>query len=245
MPRRPRHAPDTLLVLVRHGITPTTGKELPEGGPGPSLTEHGLVQADQAGHHIASWRKHWPPLHALYTSPMRRARETAGALAKVLDLEVEEVPDLADCNVGDWAGQELKQLAKKPEWATVVQHPSGFSFPGGEPLAAMAARVVAAARGLAGKHPGQTVIAVSHADPIKAVLADALGMHLDMFQRIMVAPASVSVISYSQAGARVLEANWAPGPLVPAPSMQAPPVPAHPMKGQTLQAGRSGDGAGA
>ena len=140
---------------------------------------------------------------------MRRARETAGAIAKVLDLEVAEIGELADCDAGDWAGQELKQLAKKPEWATVVHHPSTFSFPGGEPLAAMAARVVGAARKLAGGHPGQTVVAVSHADPIKAVLADALGMHLDMFQRVMVSPASVSVISYSEAGSRVLEANWA------------------------------------
>lgn len=223
MPRREKYAP-TLVVLVRHGLTPTTGKEMPEAGPGPSLTEPGLRQAEQAGNCIAAWRPHWPPLRAIYSSPLCRTRETAGAIAKLLHLEVVEMADLVDCEAGDWAGQELKALAKKPEWPTVLHHPSGFCFPGGEPLAAMAARAVAAARRLAGTHSGETVVAVSHADPIKAILADALGMHLDMFQRVMVSPASVHVVSYSQAGACVLGTNWSAPPPSPPPS-RPPPSP--------------------
>ena len=215
MPRRPKPASPTILALVRHGLTPTTGKQMPERGPGPSLSEDGIAQAEQAALHIAAWRAQWPAIAALYSSPLRRTRETAGLLAKYLDREVVEVPELADCDAGDWAGQELKHLAKRPEWATVVHHPSDFCFPGGEALAGMASRVVGAAKRLAGAHPGATVVAVSHADPIKAVLADALGMHLDMFQRVLVSPASVSVISYSASGAQVLEANWT-GPPPPA-----------------------------
>jgi broad specificity phosphatase PhoE len=167
-----------------------------------------MEEAEQAALHLAAWRALWPPLEAIYSSPLRRARETASVLAKVLDVQVEEIGDLADTDAGEWAGQELKQLAKRPEWATVMHHPSGFCFPGGEALVAMAARAVATARAIAAKHPGKVAVAVSHADPIKAVLADALGMHLDMFQRVMVAPASVSVVCYSPTGPRVLEANW-------------------------------------
>ena len=213
MPRRPKPAPPTLLVLVRHGLTPTTGKELPERGLGPSLTEEGLSQAEQAALHIVARRQHWPPIAGIYSSPLQRTRETAAVVAKALNLEVREMAELVDCDAGDWAGQELKQLAKNPEWATVVHHPSDFCFPGGEALSAMAARTVGAAKKLAGMHKGATVIAVSHADPIKAVLADALGMHLDMFQRVLVSPASVSVVSYSPDGTCVVEANWTGAPV--------------------------------
>lgn len=208
MPRRQKPSPETLLVLVRHGSTPTTGKEMPEAPPGPPLSDLGMEEAEQAGLHLAAWRSLWPPLETIYTSPLRRARETADILAKVLDLRVEEMAGLVDTDAGDWAGQNLKQLAKKPEWATVVHNPSGFCFPGGEALSAMAARATCAARTIASRHQGKVAVAVSHADPIKAVLADALGMHLDMFQRVMVAPASVSIVGYSPAGPRVLEANW-------------------------------------
>lgn len=208
MAGRQKPSPGSLVVLVRHGSTPTTGKEMPEAPPGPPLSEAGVEEAEQAARHLEAWRALWPPLEAIYTSPLRRARETASILAKVLELPVEEMGDLVDTDAGDWAGQDLKRLAKKPEWATVLHNPSSFCFPGGEPLAAMAARSVAAVRAIATKHQGKAAVAVSHADPIKAVLADALGMHLDMFQRVMVSPASVSVVSYSPAGPSVLEANW-------------------------------------
>jgi probable phosphoglycerate mutase len=112
-----------------------------------------------------------------------------------------------DCDAGDWAGAPLADLAKKPEWATVIHNPSGFRFPGGESIPEMYARVVGTVRAVAARHPGQTVIVVSHADPIKAVLADAMGVHLDLFQRVDVSPASVSAVSYGEPFPTVMLVN--------------------------------------
>lgn len=197
---------------MRHGPTPTTGTELPEPGLGPSLSEEGRDQADQAGQHIAERRPSLPPLVALYSSPLQRARETAAILGKVLDLSPTEVPGLADTDTGEWAGTPLKQLARKPEWPAVLHFPSGFRFPGGESVTGMYTRVVTTVKGLVEAHCGQAFVVVSHADPIKAVLAEALGLHLDLFQRVVVSPASVSVVSYSGAGPSVLLTNWTRAP---------------------------------
>jgi probable phosphoglycerate mutase len=128
--------------------------------------------------------------------------------SKALGLAVNEEPRLMDTDAGEWAGVALKELAKKPEWATVVGYPSGFRFPGGESIQEMYARVVGTVRSLAARHPGQTVVVVSHADPIKTVLADAMGVHLDLFQRVNVSPASVSAISYSEPAPSVMLVNW-------------------------------------
>ncbi len=218
---RQKTPPPTVLVLVRHGVTPTTGKELPEAGPGPSLTGTGREQAERAGDHVSAWRPSLPPLHAVYASPMRRAQETAAVVAAALHLEVTEAAGLADCDTGEWAGAKLADLSRKAEWPSVLHHPSGFRFPGGEALAGMQARVVATVRALLERHVGQTVVAVSHADPIKSVLADAMGMHLDLFQRLVVGPASVSAISYSPTGPTVMFANWLPPPPPPPPTPSA------------------------
>jgi len=214
MPYRKKPHPTTVVLLVRHGLTPTTGKEIPAPAPGPALSEAGKAQAEEAAQMIARRRAGLPAMARIYSSPLVRTRETAGALAKALDLEVVEVPGLADCDTGEWAGAALKQLAKKPEWPTVVHYPSGFRFPGGESMAEMQYRAVSTVKGLADAHEGQTVVVVSHADPIKAVLADALGMHFDQFQRIVVAPASVIALSYGEAGPAVMLVNWTgqPGP---------------------------------
>ena len=206
MRRKP--PPPTVVLLVRHGLTPTTGKEMPEAGPGPSLTDEGRRQVEEAARHVLEWRPNLPPLGALYSSPLQRTRETASILGKTLDLELVEKPGLADCDAGEWAGTALKQLARQPEWATVMHYPSGFRFPGGESILEMQSRVVGTIKELVAAHPGQAVIVASHADPIKAVLADALGLHLDLFQRIVVAPASVSAVSYSTTGPNVLLTNW-------------------------------------
>ncbi len=204
-----------MVVLVRHGVTPTTGRELPEAGPGPALTGTGRSQAQAAAEHICAWRPSLPALEAVYASPMLRAAETAGIVAGALGLSVTTEGDLADCDTGEWAGGDLRQLSRKPEWQEVVRHPSGFRFPGGETMAGMSSRVLGAVRGLAARHAGQAVVAVSHADPIKAVLADALGMHLDLFQRVVVSPASVSAVSYTPEGPTVMFANWSPPPTPP------------------------------
>jgi len=208
MPLRPKPLPPTVVVLVRHALTPTTGKELPERGAGPSLSEQGRRQAEEAARRISSWRATLPPLTAIYSSPMARALETAAAIGAVNDLVPVEMTGLVDCDTGDWAGQALKDLARKPEWTTVMHYPSGFCFPGGESIAEMHSRVVGTVRGVIAAHPGRCAVVVSHAEPIKAVLADALGVHLDLFQRFVVAPASVSAINYAHAGPSVMLVNW-------------------------------------
>jgi broad specificity phosphatase PhoE len=190
---------------------------MPEPGAGPSLSDLGRKQAEEAAQYILGWRPSLPPLVAVYSSPLCRARETAGIIGQALDLGVVENPALADCNAGEWAGVALSQLAKKPEWATVQHYPSGFRFPGGESMPEMSTRLVGAVKAVVQAHPGQAVVVVSHADPIKAVLAEALGTHLDLFQRIGVSPASVSAVSYAEAGPNVVLTNWT------GPSGHAPP----------------------
>lgn len=222
MPRRPKPLPPTTLLLVRHGLTPTTGRDLPEAGPGPGLTEEGRRQAEEAAQYISEWRAALPPLGAIYASPLTRARETAAVVGKVLDIAPVERPDLVDCNAGEWSGAPLKDLVKKPEWATVMRHPSGFRFPGGESIREMSDRMIAAASDLVGRHPGQSLIIVSHSDPIKAVVGDALGLHLDLFQRVVVAPASVSAIVYTEPAPSVMLVNWT------GPSSHLPPAPPRP-----------------
>jgi broad specificity phosphatase PhoE len=223
MPRRPKPAPATTLLLVRHGETPSTGRDMPEPGAGPGLTDAGKRQAEEAAQYISEWRAALPPLGAIYASPLTRARETAGILGQVLDLAPVERPDLVDCNAGEWAGAHLKDLFKKPEWPTVVHYPSGFRFPGGESIREMSDRMVGAARELVGQHPGQSLIIVSHADPIKAVVTDALGLHLDLFQRVVIAPASVSAISYGEGSPGVVLVNWTgPSGHLPKPASRPP-----------------------
>ena len=207
MPRRPKLRPATVVLLVRHGLTPTTGKEMPAPGPGPNLSDQGWAQAGQAADHICAWRATLPELAALYSSPLSRTKETASVISKAVGLPVTEEPGLVDCDTGEWAGLPLNDLAKKPEWATVVNYPSSFRFPGGESISGMYARVVGTVRALAERHPGRAVVVVTHADPIKAVLADAMGVHLDLFQRVDVSPASVSAVSYGEPFPTVMLVN--------------------------------------
>ncbi len=221
MPRRPKPLPATVLLLVRHGLTPTTGRELPEPGAGPGLTDQGRRQAEEAAQYITEWRAALPAVAAIYASPLTRTRETAAIIGKVLDIVPVERADLVDCNAGEWAGAPLKDLVKKPEWNAVVHYPSGFRFPGGESIGEMHDRMVGAARELVGLHRGQTLLIVSHSDPIKTVVADALGQHLDMFQRVVIAPASVSAISYGDLSPTVMLVNWT-GPSSHLPLKQEP-----------------------
>jgi broad specificity phosphatase PhoE len=180
--------------------------------PGPSLSEEGRAQARAVGEVIAAWRPFLPTLSSVYASPLTRAQETAALVGQCVGLPVQEEPGLVDLDVGTWAGMELDQLAKQPGWTTVAYCPSAFRFPGGEAMVAMQGRVLGAVRALAGRHPGESIIAVSHADPIKTVLADALGVHFDLFQRIIVGPASLSAVCYANDGPRVLAINWLASP---------------------------------
>jgi probable phosphoglycerate mutase len=176
---------------VRHGLTPTTGKVLPGRAPGLHLSDAGRAQAERAAERIATLS---PAPSAIYASPMERTRETAAPIAKALGLRVRTNPGLLDCAVGAWEGKALKVLAKKPEWRTVTGWPTGFRFPGGESFPEMQSRVIGTVLSLAEEHEGERFVCVSHADPIQLVIGSIAGVPLDMFQRIMISPASVSAI---------------------------------------------------
>jgi probable phosphomutase (TIGR03848 family) len=206
---RPKHSDrPTVVLLVRHGTTPTTGKVLPGRAPDLHLSEQGLAQADAVAQRIGALRakEHGAPV-AVYASPLERTTETARPIARALGLRVRSDRGLLECDFGDWTGRKLHDLAKKPEWSTVQRNPSGFRFPGGESFLEMQARMASALARLTARHPGGTVVAVSHADPIKAVVAQAAGTPLDLFQRLTVAPCSVSAIAYTAGGPVVLTVN--------------------------------------
>lgn len=207
--RTPRR---TVVLFVRHGETPTTGRVLPGRSPGLHLSERGVAQAEQVAERLASAR-----LAALYASPLERAQETAGPTAVRTGLPVVTEPGLLEADVGDWTGTELATLARRREWAQVQRSPSTFRFPGGESFTEMQARLVATVERLRAAHPGGVIACFSHADPIKAALAHALGTPLDLLQRIAIDTCSVSVVAYPPAGApAVLTVNSTAGPLGPA-----------------------------
>jgi broad specificity phosphatase PhoE len=288
----------TVILLVRHGTTTTTGKELPGRAPGLHLAESGQRQAEdvarrilattaprragdgtaapdhdpggnghgdrtdrtdghdhgdgRSGHVGVTATRPGPGagpadagqagagpadapasptaagaaaapagpqggVAAVYASPLERTRETAAPIAAAVGCEVEVDEGLVELDVGDWTGIALAEAAKRPEWKTIQGYPSGFTFPGGESFVAMQARMVATLDKLRVRHPGQTIVVVSHADPIRAVVAHALGTHLDLFQRIVVSPCSLTAIALGHRGPVVLTVNATgdPSPLVP------------------------------
>jgi probable phosphomutase (TIGR03848 family) len=184
------------VLLVRHGLTDANASGLLAGWtPGIHLADKGKDQAEALGQRLAK-----VPLAAIVSSPLERCQETAAALveARAESPAVETDERLGECKYGDWTGQELKKLAKDPLWKVVQAHPSAVVFPGGESLRDMQVRAVDAVRSVNARLPDDaTWIAVSHGDVIKALLADALGVHLDLFQRIQVDPCSMSVVRYT------------------------------------------------
>ncbi len=204
------------LILARHGRTSANATGLLAGrSKGVHLDEHGREQARALGARLSTLR-----LDALVTSPLERCRETAREInvAQPDRLKVAAERGLLECDYGSWTNRELKTLAKEKLWTTVQAHPSAAVFPDGEGMAEMSARAVAAvrrwdARMEADHGPDAVWVAVSHGDVIKAVVADALGTHLDEFQRIVVDPASLSVIRYTPHRPFVLTTNSTSGDL--------------------------------
>lgn len=198
------------VVLIRHGRTSAnTAGTLAGRTPGVELDEVGRRQAEELGTRLAG-----VPLAAMITSPLRRCRQTAQAVLAARcaapALQIDQA--LIECGYGEWTGRSLSTLSKEKLWSTVQHQPSAVRFPGGEAMTEMAARAVGAVRGwdarLGAEHGTGTVwAAVSHGDVIKAILADALGMHLDSFQRILVDPASVSIIRYTDQRPYVITVN--------------------------------------
>jgi probable phosphoglycerate mutase len=192
------------VLLVRHGTTPTTGKMLPGRAGGLHLSDQGRAQAAAAAERIATLTK---APRAVYASPLERTRETAAPIAKALGLRVRTAPGLVEVDVGDWTEKPLARLYRAKEWPTVQRWPGGFRFPGGESFAEMSVRSMDAVLALVADHPGETIVAVSHADPIKAIVAAAAGVPLDLMQRITISPCSISAILFGAGGPIVLCVN--------------------------------------
>ncbi|MBC7725157.1 MAG: MSMEG_4193 family putative phosphomutase [Burkholderiaceae bacterium] len=216
------------VILVRHGRTTANASGVLAGRtPGVRLDDIGRAQAVRTGERLAV-----VPLVAVVSSPLERCRQTSRL---ILDRQ-EGSPatptekGITECDYGQWQGRPLKELATEDLWSVVQSQPSAASFPGGESLAAMQARSVAAIRRLdaafeAEHGPSAVWVAVSHGDIIKSILADALGMHLDLFQRIHVDPASVSIVRYGSSRPTVLATNTDSGDLSwlrPQPGAEAP-----------------------
>ena len=194
------------MLFVRHGQTATTGTTLPGRAPGLHLSDAGRAQAAKVAERIAGL----PRIDAVYASPLERTRETATPIAKGRKLRVRTDRGLLECDFGTWTGRKLKDLTKLPEWATVQRYPSGFRFPGGESFADMQTRMTDTVNRLIEQHRGEVIVCVSHADPIKAAVAAAVGTHLDLFQRIVISPCSVTTVVYSTGGPLVLAVNSVP-----------------------------------
>lgn len=203
MPDARRPSRSTLVLLVRHGRTATTGKVLPGRAPGLHLSDDGRREAETVARRLGSL----PGVAAVYASPMERARETAAPIARARRLALRIERGLNECDFGEWTGKRLAWLTRRPEWRIIQRHPSWFRFPAGESFIEMQTRIVSALARLAQAHRGATVVAVSHGDPIKAAVAHALGTHLDLFQRIVIAPASITAVAYRPEGPAVLTVN--------------------------------------
>jgi probable phosphoglycerate mutase len=182
------------VVLVRHGrSTANTAGILAGRTPGVNLDDNGQSQAAAIAERLAGNK-----FDRLVSSPMDRCLQTVTPFSEAVGLPVEVDDRFAEVDYGQWSGRKLSELGGEPLWRTVQQHPSAAVFPGGEGLAEVSARAAAAIRDIRlAAAKDQTVLVCSHGDVIKAILADALGMHLDAFQRIVVAPASISVVRYT------------------------------------------------
>jgi probable phosphoglycerate mutase len=203
------HPKATTLILVRHGQTPTTGQSLPGRAKGLNLSDAGVKQAEEVAERLASFSA----IDAIYASPLERTRQTAAPLARQRKQKVIIEKGLIECDFGDWTGAKLVDLMKKPEWSTVQRAPSTFRFPNGESFTEMQVRISTALDNIRLRHPGGVVVCFSHADPIKAALAHAMGTHLDLFQRIVVSTCSVSALAYGGGAPIVLTVNSTGGSL--------------------------------
>jgi probable phosphoglycerate mutase len=185
----------TTVLLVRHGQNDWVGKNKLAGWtPGVHLNEHGKLQAQSLGERLAGGK---PKIDAIYASPLERTMETANIIASRLGMTVEPCRGIGEVEYGDWTGKSIKKLARDPKWSVVQFYPSNARFPAGESLYEMQARGVNQINALVDKHPEQTIMIVSHADLIKSVVAHYLGMHLDLFQRLVISPASVTTIVFT------------------------------------------------
>jgi probable phosphomutase (TIGR03848 family) len=194
----------TTILLVRHGTTATTGSILPGRAPGLHLSEMGQAQASELAERIKELSR--KPT-AIFTSPLERAKETALPIAKALRLRPLIDRGLLECDFGTWTGKKLATLSRRVEWRAVQNAPSTFRFPEGESFSEMQQRMWSTLERLAKRHRNRTIVVVSHADPIKAAVTYAQGVPLDLFQRTVISPCSLSAITFTDSTPIVLCVN--------------------------------------
>lgn len=185
----------TILILVRHAVTEATGDRLGGWTPDVHLSAEGEEQAEATAERLGD-----APVAAVYSSPLDRTRETAEIIAAVLGEPVRIDEGLGEVDYGDWTDEPLDDLRERDLWPAIQHTPSRVAFPGGETIRGAQSRVVDALEALVAEHPDEVVVAVSHADIIKAATAHLVGMPLDTFQRLVVSPASVTVLALDGAG---------------------------------------------
>ena len=224
------------VLLVRHGLTALTGPVLAGRTGGVHLDDRGRAQAENLARRMATL-----PLAAVVTSPLERCVETADAIAAAQTAPPQRNADerLIECDYGDWTGRALKELVRDPLWKLVQTQPSAVRFPNGEALPEVAARAVQAVRDWDARLGADALwVACSHGDVIKAVLADALGLHLDQFQRIVVDPCSTSIVRYTDSRPYVMRVNDMGSDLTP----YVPPKSRRRKRQDATPGGRSGPG---
>jgi probable phosphomutase (TIGR03848 family) len=189
---QPPAPPPTRILLIRHGVNDyVKTHRLACRLPGVHLNAEGTAQAEAMAQRLSSTE-----IHAVYSSPLERAQETAAPLGRTLNLEVQVIDGIMETDCGEWAGQKIEDLNKLDLWKQLQVYPSGVRFPGGESFADIQARMVATIEKLSTQHAHQTIALVSHADPIKLALAFYAGIPLDLFQRLVIAPASITEIEF-------------------------------------------------
>jgi probable phosphoglycerate mutase len=196
------HPKPTTLVLVRHALNDWVGDKLAGWTPGVHLNDRGRDQAEALSQRLADW-----PIAAFYSSPLERSVETAQIIAAPHNVKIQIREGVGEVRYGEWTGQSIKELAEEDAWRVVQYVPSRARFPGGEAIREMQARAVSELDAIVTVHPEQTVLVVSHADVLKAALAHYVGLHLDLFQRLVVNPASLSVVTFTPMGPRLVCLN--------------------------------------
>ena len=192
------------IILVRHGENDWVTKHRLAGWiPGVHLNKNGHKQAEDVAQRLKDVK-----ISTLYSSPVTRCLETAEYIGKVHQLKIQELPEVGEVRYGKWEGKKIAKLAPKPLWRVVQFFPSRMRFPKGEALREVQFRAIQALEELSKKHQDETIVVCSHADLIKLVLAHYLGVHMDLFQRIVISPASASVVTLPGNGmVRVIRLN--------------------------------------
>ena len=191
-----------LILLIRHTVTEATGHRLSGTTPGIHLSERGREQAT----HLAE-RLRGVPLAAVYASPLERCVETAGKIAAARGLDVVATPEVQEVDYGRWTGRSMRQVVRTRLWRQLQDSPGSITFPGGESLVDVQRRSVRAVEGVAARYPKRVVAVVTHADVIRLVLAHFAGIHIDLYQRLIVSPGSITAVLLGDRIPRILRVN--------------------------------------